>query len=472
MKRKCFLFPLSTLIFLFSCTKNEFKDLIIFPIALETNSTSKMKILKDKFKATEDSFYNKTFDQVYSLSKEASTRAIPDALFLAQVAEQIAINSKNRANLAKVYWLTGWIYDLKGDLANAVNYYYGSAQIYETLKEYENVIKLYENAGTVALDNGIYEMALRAYKRRMEFSLKTMRSESLSKAHFDLGLVYKHMKEYSKSMRSFEESLQFIHAEGAISDSAMVSNIYNELGIVTGMTALEADSAAPDDSSMIYYNKALQFANSPINRFRTLNNIGNLYLRADHLTMAKDYFSHALLLSEQISNNRILIPTYNNLGIVHFKMGEYTIANSFFKKSIELNLKEYSIEETISDKANLIAFNNEHEFQISYEYIDTLSTLVKSDSYASMPVEKRIAERSLKHSEQLRNSVKVTLEVLEREISQKERIVNGRKNTEIFVLLAIFVILLYFLIVRLLKFLTIKKEIQREVARISEKYDV
>jgi len=412
-----------------------------------------------------------TFEQAYAKAYQYQTDSIKLSITFALQAEQFALIEKNKENLGKAYWMLGYLYDIQGDIANAVNYYYGAAKIYDLQEKPNEAQQLIENIGSVAFENGLYDMAARAFTKRLDHSKKTKNNKTISDAHFDLGITYKKLREYDKAVSHLLTSARTLSPTATLADTSAFSKIYNELGIVNKMIAVDLNDPSFLDSSSFYYKKALHFDQSPRGQFYPTHNLGSIQLTMGNLDAAENYFLQALAISSKIQSEQIIIPTINNLGIIYFRRGQMDKADSLFMLAVTLNQKEYGPLQIIKDKKMEVEINNMEELLVSYAYLDSLATLGTMHEYAfaTKMMKFSVAKNTLE-AEELKNTIKVELAQIDKEIQREERMARI-KNWIFFVLIFLFssAIILY-LYQRLQRFQRIKRNVLEEIQAIEQKF--
>lgn len=412
------------------------------------------------------------FEQKYFKAKETITANIDLALDLAMETKLIAETNRDLKQLGQVHWLMAYIYDLKGDIGNAGHFYYNAAEIFDELGETKKVTRIMESAGTLAMNEGFADIALTAYKKRLEYARDLDSYKEEAEAHFDIGLAYRSAGNFTSSVFSFLEAQKLMELNMSTKNFDLMSMIYNELGLSYKRTAIAYDDQQYFDSARTCYLKALEFAETNLNRFHPANNLGNIYLTQGDLTTAREWFMKSIAYATDIDSRRVLIPTYNNLGKVHFAKGEFELADSLFGESLSLNLKEYTIRQIIDDKTiHRLDFHNNDELATSYTYLDSIQ-LKKPDTRILVErLQNEENKRQILEAIAFRNTLKVELAQKDREVKRNERNATIRQYSIIALIIVVCGGVIYYLSIRLNRVNSVRKSIKRKMAEINKRFN-
>lgn len=395
------------------------------------------------------------FEYLNTLAKRHLTDSIELALHYSNASVEVAKKNKDVKQLASAYWMTGYIYDLKGDIANAAQFYYGALKAYKRIDATKQIVMLLENLGTLALNQGLPDIALRAYEDRLEEVRELDDYKQTIEAHIDLGIAYRQTSNYESSIANYLIAKKLTEINVSTENYDRISRIYNGLGMTFRQAADDYSECAYYDSAMIYYNRAIEFSEKPINEFHPTNNIGNLYLKQGEYDKAIYWLSRALSMAQSMNSELLHLTPLNNLGIIHYNMTEYKLADSLFRTSLEYNLKGYSVDQIITSRTILhIDFNNLDELAVSYAYLDTLKTLVENDTYALFEkLHSQDYRQQLIKAQELRNVVAVQFEEIAREIREEKMIELARHVSIAAFILIVCALIVYYLASRLIRYM-------------------
>ena len=162
-------------------------------------------------------------------------------------------------------------------------------------------------------------------------SLKTDRAYYLNQ----LGLVYKHMGEYTKALSYYEQSLEVMKVTLSPNHPDLATS-YNNIGLVY-------DNMGEYLKALSYYERSLEIMkvalppNHP-DLATSYNNIGLVYKNMSEYSKALSSHEQSLEIMKVAlpRNHPDLATSYNNIGLVYGKMGEYSKALSSYELSLEI----------------------------------------------------------------------------------------------------------------------------------------
>jgi tetratricopeptide (TPR) repeat protein len=359
------------------------------------------------------------FDEAYDSARNTINEEIDRSLLIMELVEDIATDNKDELQLAKCYWMYGYIYQCKSDTRNAKRYYNGAYKIYEKEGEYLNMARMLENLGTLSYSNGLYKSALRLFEKRLVLvEEKLDKYEELVDAYFDLGLVLREMHEYELSAKSFMSSLKILTIKGGSRDFDWLSRVNNELGLTIKKYAMFAGKPDILDSAKNCFSMAIEWAELSVNKFHPTNNIGNVYYVTNDLLLSEEWMNKAYKIGVELNSDRLLIPLLNNLGKVHFEKGNYVLADSLFKKSLAFNLMDYSVDDIMHDEKLDLNFNMLNEVVVSMYYLDSLSEKIgvrTIDNSIIARIKREDIDRRMLEQQNLRETNAEELRIMEAE---------------------------------------------------------
>jgi serine phosphatase RsbU (regulator of sigma subunit)/Tfp pilus assembly protein PilF len=151
-----------------------------------------------------------------------------------------------------------------------------------------------------------------------------------------IGIGYKYTSWYYQDIENLSEALRFsdssiVYAEKAQDEFEMV-NTYNQKGNLLSDMALL-------DSSLIYYNQALNIAkanNDQAGIAKVANNLGLVYMDQGDYLEAIDNFHLSIQKSEEIDDQESVGDAYNNLGTLFTQFEDYEQALFYHQKAYEI----------------------------------------------------------------------------------------------------------------------------------------
>ena len=215
-----------------------------------------------------------------------------EAITIAMEGLKLANKYGDKQILADYYLKIGWLHEIIGDYATALDYFEKKLKIEEETKDAEGIAVTYNYIGIIYEEMGKYNIAIQYFK---------------------------------KSLKKAEE----------INDTASISNAYNNIGLIY-------DYQGKNDSALIFYNKSVEIERKENDKKGIadgLINIGTVYQELGNFKRAIDLFNEAMEISEEIGHDYGVAMSINNLGEVHMQLGNYDIALKYFKKSLQYDEK-------------------------------------------------------------------------------------------------------------------------------------
>jgi|GEM_PF-4784926 len=326
-----------------------------------------------------------SFENKIQQAKSVMSDSVELAIVYAQEAEELATTKKE---LGRVYWMLGSLYDWNNQPINASNYYYGAARIYDKLRDDNNTARLYENIGTVALNNHVPKTALRAYEKGLKHAERHGDYQLIARMRLDMGLAHKLEGNHDESLQWYMSAYHVIRVEGnAKDDAGMYSKIFNELGLL--YTLIAEESPTYSDTAAAHFEEAMRWADSDVNKYKPLNNAGYLLMKQAQYDTALSTFKCALKVGEGIGSGSLVIPTLNNMGVLHYLTGDYNRADSMLMLAIRHNIKDRNYLDNRIDRLLSVQVYSSVELARSYEYLDYIHAVKDSTLVAGFAAKVR-----------------------------------------------------------------------------------
>jgi tetratricopeptide (TPR) repeat protein len=187
-------------------------------------------------------------------------------------------------------------------------------------------------------------------KEAEHFSLLALEDKSvtsdfdlLSLIYYQLGIIYKSTGKINEAMVYFKKTLNMKYENNVSPTDPSLSNLYTNLGIVY-------EDIGEYDRAHTYHNLALKVLSDA----ETVNqadlaikysNIASVCRKKEYYLQALQNYTNCLEIELEIllPNDKKLLITKNNIGIVHIQLENYTKAIEHFQKIFETeqNLFEY-----------------------------------------------------------------------------------------------------------------------------------
>lgn len=295
--------------------------------------------------ALSEILYISDLDTVINLSEEV-------ILICNANLENDLIASERRSFLmakSAAYNNIGFIYDDKGDVIKALEYYHKSLSIREELDDKKGIAVSLNNIGIIYIKQGEPEQALEYYLKSLKVKQQLEDYKSMATSLNNIAAVYKELGNLEKAIEYYTQSL-LIREE-----------IKDEKGIAV-----------------------------------TLNNIGTLYKDRGSLDTALNYYSKALDIREKIGDDRGLTNTLSNIGRVAFLKENYLQAEKYGIKALDV-ANNLGYLERIKDASYLLSevYEQQENWEKAFE-MKSLYILIK-DSVKNKKTELELIRQKSKY---------------------------------------------------------------------------
>ena len=282
----------------------------------------------------------------------------------------------NHPDLATTYNNIGLVHDSLGNYSEALRFYQESLHIYQaTLPEnHPNIAMSQSNIGSVYYHMGHHSKALPFYQRSLETKQKVLPKShpSLSTSYHNLGFVHDNLHEHSNALEFFEKSLD-IDKKVLPSDHPDLATSYLN---IAKMHEKRTDYA----KALPFYEESLEICQKilPANDRQILALYGSIGSTSEHMgddVKALSFYEkkHEALQSSALPSQTDPVPLYNHkrfrtttntrsadsevsqvsrlrqappppdlatsygdMGLVYYRIGEYSKACRFFERAISI----------------------------------------------------------------------------------------------------------------------------------------
>ena len=230
---------------------------------------------------------------------------------------------------AVIYNDLGLVYEIRGLLDKAVEYYQKALKINEELGNIEGMASEYCNLGNVHQRRWKLDKAEEYYNKALEINKALGRKRGMARDYSNLGIVYQTRGDLDKAVEHYNKALEIDealgHKEGMASEYCNLGNVFQ--------THEDLDKAEG------YYNKALEI-NKVLGRQEGIanayGNIGNLYKMRGDLDKAVVHHKKSLEINEALGRKEGMAKDYGNLGAVYENNGGLNKASEYWQRSLDL----------------------------------------------------------------------------------------------------------------------------------------
>ena len=282
----------------------------------------------------------------------------------------------------------------------------------------DDLIMYYLVQGDMHFESNTYLKALEYYEKSLKGNLARFGNadKNTGLSYIKCGLVYNKLRDYDKSLDHYNQALK-IFENSYKEDHKVISNLLNSMALVY-------EKICDYVNSVIFYKKSLKivrkvFGSNHISTASALFNVGKSYDLHDNIEKSLKYFkkaktiyseiepstefvtvlqkiginsdklrnynesiqaySHSVFIAEKMSNCELLIASsYNNLGLILIKTGDYDSAIEQFKLSHKIQQNHLGLNhiDTVSVYNNLAcAYFKKEDYENAFENYNTFLKL-------------------------------------------------------------------------------------------------
>ncbi|MBL4716719.1 MAG: tetratricopeptide repeat protein [Bacteroidia bacterium] len=300
------------------------------------HDTTKAKILVE----ITEHLYLQYPDTMISLCQKA-IKIIDQGLPYANIEEKHAFLQTKAAAFNNI----GYIYNKRGKIEKALEYYYMSLTIRERNNDELGMANSHNSLGVTYYNAGENKKAIEHFFLSLKICEKFKDNKGKSQSYNNIALIYSHQGEIDSALEFYFLSLRIDEEiedkEGLAKTYNNIGSIYNNQGIID--KALE---------SYFLSLKILEELNNKNGMAYCYNNIGFILENQGENERALEYHFLSLKLRKQIMDQRGMSASYNCIGFIYDKQGDTDNALDYYLKSLKLR-------EEIDDKRGMaIIYHN------------------------------------------------------------------------------------------------------------------
>lgn len=222
-------------------------------------------------------------DEGYIYSKPDS------AFYFAQLEYDFALSKGLNKQMALAINTQGVSFLVKGDYANAIDYYMRSLAIWEEIENKRGIANSLNNIGVIYKEQGDYARAIDYYNQSLFLREEIGNKQGIATSLNNIGNIYREQGNYSSAIDYYTRSL----------------SIKEEFGDKRGIAI-------------------------------TLINIGIIYSEQDDFAKAIKYYTRSLSLREEIGDKRGIASSLNRIGIIYQKQGNNAKAITYGTRALTI----------------------------------------------------------------------------------------------------------------------------------------
>jgi serine phosphatase RsbU (regulator of sigma subunit) len=252
-------------------------------------------------------------------------------------AKHLAVKSLKKS-LANALNNIGYVQQTRGDIPNALEYYFKCLKIFEEIQDKKGIATTLNNIGFIYANQGDIDLALKYYKKSLKYREEINDLKGVANSYNNIGLIYDKRKEFLVALDYYKKSLK-IREE--INDKNGLTQSYNNIGLI--YDRLSALSNSNKDSllkeALHYYQISLTLLKETGNKRGesfSLKNISSIYKKLGNYILALEYAKSSLKLAKQINYpeniNRISIL----LSLIYENQSNYHEALDMYKLHVQM----------------------------------------------------------------------------------------------------------------------------------------
>lgn len=298
-------------------------------------------------------------------------------------------------SLAGAYNNIGFIYDDKGEVIKALEYYNKSLKIREKIGDKQGIAITLNNIGIIYLKQDLPHQALDYYLKSLKVKKEIGDKKSIAISLNNIAGVYKKI-DLKKSLEYYTKALI----------------IREEIDDRSGMAV-------------------------------TMNNIGTLYKSQNSLDTALQYYNKALQIRKEIGDKRGITNTYSNIGNIAFLQNKLTLAEKYGVKALNI-AQQLGYIERIADAAKLLSqvYSKKSDWRNAFKMQNLFISI--NDSVKSQETELELIKQKAKYD---LDKLKKEKELLLKEKSIQELVNNKNKILAITLSLSLVFVLIIVVVV-------------------------
>jgi len=309
----------------------------------------------------------KRSNEEYRRSKDPKVIILDEFL---KEAIEIAQKNDDQIQLSKMYSVLGRRYRNKSYYRDAIEYFKKAIDIAVQFDRKDLLAGYYNQLAVVYRRMDQNPVSLDYHFEALKLAEALRDSFNLESALNGIGNINLSLKRYRAAIEYFKRSLSISVNEKNLLGQAINYNNIGEAFLGMNMP----------DSALHYFfisldkNRAMQ--GSHFGESICYNSIGNAYIVKGHIDMALDYLKKALVINENEGDRLHLTVSLVTLGETYMKAGDYTNAEHYLQRGLEM-AKEISSVYQMQEGYRLLS----ELYELKKDYRKALSLKKLSDIY-------------------------------------------------------------------------------------------
>lgn len=244
-------------------------------------------------------------------------------------ALDIATKAGNKLLIAESWNSIGSTYWYFSHFQDALENYYKSYIIRESMKDTLSVIASLKNLGLVYRDLSNFDKALSQLNQALKLTDETKNKVETSEILNLLGSLHYRFNRYNEAILYYNQSLEIRTKNGLLNSTA--NTLENLARVYCQKSQFDDAYQALDEALRIREQLQDQTAIAS-----TLNEIGNLYNQKGNIAEALRRYLMSLKIRQKIGNDQEIAKSLTNIGITYRKLGLFKNATVYLEQARDL----------------------------------------------------------------------------------------------------------------------------------------
>ncbi|MDP1800870.1 MAG: tetratricopeptide repeat protein [Bacteroidota bacterium] len=258
----------------------------------------------------------------------------------------------------------GYLYDEKGDITKALDYYFRSIKIHEELGNKSGIASSLNNIGFIYKKQGDIQKALEYYHKSLKIKEEIGDKKGVSKSLNNFGSLYKDQGDLSKALEYYEKSLKILLET---QDKRAIATLINNIGTIY-------NSKEDLPKALDYCQQSLKLREEDGDKSgiaNSLSTLANIYKKQGNITKAIEYHQKSLIIYEEIGEKKGEATSIINLANMLAKGNQLNNALLYANKAMKIS-KDLGFPEHIYRSAKVIKtiYQKQNKFKDAFEMFE------------------------------------------------------------------------------------------------------
>lgn len=260
-----------------------------------------------------------------------------EAMLMAQKALKISKEKKDKKSVIASQNLVGSLHLYLGEDETALQLYFSSVEIAESLSDPYWLSATYNSIAMVYQSQKKNDLAIEYFKKSLQYAEKSGKENQILNNLYKLGVIYETLDSLSEAYKYYKRSY------------LIEENNRNAEGMFYSLLGIGSVSSKRKDyyQAFVIYNKAKTIADRlEVMAYRLLvyRHMGELFLREKKFLQAREMFLNALQVADSLEFNKEKRDCYINLAATNENLKFYSDAYYYLARYVGINDTLFSME--------------------------------------------------------------------------------------------------------------------------------